>query len=65
MLLLNLQEIELQQHPPLDTIPEEARALFNKYVQKPDTARQAYVEKYKRDKFIKRISFHTNVIDWV
>lgn len=50
---------------PLDTIPEEARALFDKYVQKPDTARQAYVEKYKRDKFIKRISFHTNVIDWV
>lgn len=50
---------------PLDTIPEEARAVFERYVQKKDTAQVAFVQKYKRDKFIKRISFHTNAVDWV
>lgn len=49
----------------LDTIPEEARALFERYVQKKDTAQVAFIQKYKRDKFIKRISFHTNAVDWV
>lgn len=50
---------------PLDTIPEEARALFDSYIQKKDTAHEAYIQKYKRDKFIKRISIHTNAVDWV
>ncbi len=48
----------------LDTIPEEARAVFNRYVQKTDTATIAYINKHRRDKFIKRISFHTNMVDW-
>lgn len=50
---------------PLDTIPEEARAVFERYVQKKDTVQVAFMQKYKRDKFIKRISFHTNAVDWV
>ena len=50
---------------PLDTIPEEARALFERYIQKKDTAQVAFIQKYKRDKFIKRLSFHTNAVDWV
>lgn len=50
---------------PLDTIPEEARALFESYAPKTDTAQVAFVQKYKRDKFIKRVSFHTNAVDWV
>lgn len=49
----------------LDTIPEEARALFERYIQKKDTAQVAFIQKYKRDKFIKRLSFHTNAVDWV
>ncbi len=48
----------------LDTIPEEARAVFNKYVQQQDTAKLAEFNKHRKDKFIKRISFHTNVVDW-
>ena len=50
---------------PLDTIPEEAIALFERYIQKKDTAQVAFIQKYKRDKFIKRLSFHTNAVDWV
>ena len=50
---------------PLDTIPEEARAVFERYIQKKDTAQVAFIQKYKRDKFIKRLSFHTNAVDWV
>lgn len=52
-------------YSPLDTIPEEARALFERYIQKKDTAQVAFIQKYKRDKFIKRLSFHTNAVDWV
>lgn len=52
-------------YSPFDTIPEEARALFERYIQKKDTAQVAFIQKYKRDKFIKRLSFHTNAVDWV
>lgn len=52
-------------YSPLDTIPEEARALFERYIQKKDTAQVAFIQKYKRDKFIKRLSFHINAVDWV
>ncbi len=48
----------------LDTIPEEAKAVFNRYVQKQDSASIAELNKHRSDKFIKRFSFHTNVVDW-
>jgi|GEM_PF-1613549 len=47
-----------------DTIPAEAKAVFFKYVQQKDTATMAFMEKHRRDKFIKRFSFHTNAVDW-
>lgn len=49
----------------LDTIPEEARAVFYRYVQQKDTAMMEFVNKHRRDKFVKRFSFHTNAVDWV
>lgn len=48
----------------LDTIPEDAKALFNSYVKKPDVKTDSIFKKYTQDKFIKRISFHTNAVDW-
>ncbi len=48
----------------LDTIPEEARAVFDRYVQQQDTASLVEFNKHRRDKFIKRFSFHTNAVDW-
>ena len=48
----------------LDTIPEDAKALFNSYVRKPDVKADSIFKKYTQDKFIKRISFHTNAVDW-
>lgn len=48
----------------LDTIPEEAKAVFYRYVQKKDTAMMEFIEMHRRDKFIKRFSFHTNAVDW-
>lgn len=48
----------------LDTIPEDARALFNSYVRKPDAKADSILKKYTQDKFIKRISIHTNAVDW-
>lgn len=49
----------------LDTIPEEAKAVFYRYVQQKDTAMMEFVDKHRRDKFVKRFSFHTNAVDWV
>lgn len=49
---------------PLDTIPEDARALFNRFVQQPDTATAQTLAKYRSDRFHKRLSFHTNIVDW-
>lgn len=48
----------------LDTIPEDARAVFNRYVQQEDTATNRTLAKYRKDKFSKRLSFHTNMVDW-
>ena len=48
----------------LDTIPEDAKALFNSYVNKPDAKADSVIRKYTKDKFIKRISIHTNAVDW-
>jgi hypothetical protein len=48
----------------LDTIPEDAKALFNSYVKKPDAKADSVIRKYTKDKFIKRISIHTNAVDW-
>lgn len=49
----------------LDTIPEEAMAVFNRYVQGGDTAKMAYVNMHRRDRFVKRFNVHTNMVDWV
>lgn len=49
----------------LDTIPEEFKAVFDRYVQQKDTAMMEFVNKHRRDKFVKRFSFHTNAVDWV
>lgn len=45
-------------------IPVEAQQFFDKLVPKKDTTNTEELKKYRQDKFIKRISFHTNVIDW-
>lgn len=49
---------------PLDTIPEDARALFDSLTPKVDTAKVAMLNRYRSDKLIKRFSIHTNVVDW-
>lgn len=49
----------------LDTIPEDAKAVFYKYVQQNDAATVAFVNKHRRDNMLKRFSIHTNVVDWV
>lgn len=49
----------------VDTIPAEARAVFDRYVQRQGTSMEAFVRKHRRDRFIKRFSFHTNAVDWV
>ena len=58
------QQMGSKENSLLDTIPEEAKAVFERYVQKKDTATMAIIEKHRRDKFIKRFSFHTNAVDW-
>lgn len=49
---------------PLDTIPEDARAVFESHVAKEDTVKQRMLRQYRKDKLIKRFSIHTNVVDW-
>ena len=49
---------------PLDTIPESARAIFDRYVQKEDTVKAQLLAKYRSNSFLKRLSFHTNAVDW-
>lgn len=49
----------------LESISREARQLFDNYIPKKDSAQTELIKKYRKDKFIKRISFHTNAIDWV
>lgn len=46
------------------SVPKEAEAYFNKLVPKKDTTNTSVISKYREDKFIKRVSIHTNVIDW-
>lgn len=46
------------------SVPEEAEAYFNKLVPKKDTTNTSLINKYREDKFIKRISIHTNIVDW-
>ena len=48
----------------LDTIPEDAKAVFYKYVQQKDAATVAFVNRHRRDNMLKRFSIHTNVVDW-
>lgn len=48
----------------LDTIPEDARAIFESHIEREDTARQRMLKQHRRDKLIKRFSIHTNVLDW-
>lgn len=48
----------------LDSIPDEAKAVFDRYVRQEDTATAEYVGRHHRDRFIKRFSLHTNVVDW-
>lgn len=56
---------QLPQSPsPLDTIPQDAITLFRRYSAKPDLATARILEQSHKDKFIKRISLHTNLIDW-
>lgn len=45
-------------------IPVEAQQFFEKLVPKKDTANTSLINKYREDKFIKRVSIHTNIIDW-
>lgn len=49
---------------PLDTIPQDAITLFRRYSAKPDLATAHLLEQSHKDKFIKRISLHTNLADW-
>lgn len=44
--------------------PIEAQQFFDKWVPKKDSAQVSFLKKHKEDKFIKRISIHTNVVDW-
>lgn len=48
----------------LDSIPVESQQFFDKLVPKKDTTNSSLINKYREDKFIKRISIHTNVVDW-
>lgn len=45
-------------------ISQEAQRLFEQLMPKVDTTNTEELKKYRQDKFIKRISFHTNVVDW-
>ena len=47
----------------LDTIPEDARAIFESHIEREDTARQRMLKQHRRDKLIKRFSIHTNVLE--
>ena len=48
----------------LDTIPEDARAVFESHIEREDTARQKMLKRHRSDKLIKRFSIHTNIVDW-
>lgn len=63
LLSLCITEISAQVDEQI-SVPEEAEAYFNKLVPKKDTTNTSVISKYREDKFIKRVSIHTNVIDW-
>lgn len=46
------------------TISPEARAYFEAMATKKDTAAQALIYKWQRDRFYKRFSIHSNLLDW-
>lgn len=63
LLSLCITEISAQVDEQI-SVPEEAEAYFNKLVPQKDTTNTSLINKYREDKFIKRISIHTNIIDW-
>ncbi|MBR4160865.1 MAG: DUF3575 domain-containing protein [Bacteroidaceae bacterium] len=64
LLSLCVTNVSAQVDEPI-SVSVEAETYFNKLVPKKDTTNTSLINKYREDKFIKRVSIHTNVVDWV
>lgn len=56
----------LQAQDGRDTVivPADAEMLFKSFIEKKDTALQEDFLRYTKDRFVKRFSFHTNLVGW-
>lgn len=45
-------------------VPADAEMLFKSFIEKKDTALQEDFLRYTKDRFVKRFSFHTNLVGW-
>lgn len=64
LLSLCVTNVSAQVDEPI-SVSVEAETYFNKLLPKKDTTNTSLINKYREDKFIKRVSIHTNVVDWV
>ena len=64
LLSLCVTNVSAQVDEPI-SVSVEAETYFKKLVPKKDTTNTSLINKYREDKFIKRVSIHTNVVDWV
>lgn len=61
---MSLMHASAQEETVDSVVPIEAQQFFNRLTPKKDTTNLEALKKYRQDKFIKRVSIHTNVVDW-